>query len=64
MRHSAGLFAFFYGTLHFLTYAIFDRLLGLIDFPDGIVSLNTARPITLWRLHCVIWVRKNARRSI
>ena len=42
-RRMAGLFAFFYGTLHFLTYAIFDRLLGLVDFPDGIVSMDSAR---------------------
>jgi sulfoxide reductase heme-binding subunit YedZ len=42
-RRMAGLFAFFYGTLHFLTYAIFDRLLGLVDFPDGIVSIDSAR---------------------
>jgi sulfoxide reductase heme-binding subunit YedZ len=41
-RRMAGLFAFFYGTLHFLTYSVFDRLLGLIDFPDGIVSWDTA----------------------
>ena len=36
----AGLFAFFYGTLHFLTYVIADRFAGL-DFPDGIVALST-----------------------
>jgi methionine sulfoxide reductase heme-binding subunit len=45
-RRMAGLFAFFYGTLHFLTYAVFDRLLGLIDFPQGIVSLDTARRLS------------------
>ncbi len=28
-RRMAGLFAFFYGSLHFLTYAILDRFLGL-----------------------------------
>ena len=33
----AGLFAFFYGTLHFLTYVIADRFAGL-DFPDGDAS--------------------------
>jgi sulfoxide reductase heme-binding subunit YedZ len=39
-RRMAGLFAFFYGTLHFLTYVIADRFAGL-DFPDGIVALST-----------------------
>jgi sulfoxide reductase heme-binding subunit YedZ len=39
-RRMAGLFAFFYGTLHFLTYVIVDRFAGL-DFPDGIVALST-----------------------
>jgi sulfoxide reductase heme-binding subunit YedZ len=39
----AGLYAFFYGTLHFLTYLILDRFAGLVDFPDGIVSLTTAK---------------------
>ena len=38
----AGLFAFFYGTLHFLTYVIADRFAGL-DFPDGIVAWSTVR---------------------
>jgi sulfoxide reductase heme-binding subunit YedZ len=38
----AGLFAFFYGTLHFLTYVIADRFASLIDFPDGIVAWSTA----------------------
>ena len=33
-----GLFAFFYGTLHFLTYVIADRFAGL-DFPDGMFTL-------------------------
>ena len=40
-RRMAGLFAFFYGTTHFLIYVIADRFAGL-DFPDGIVSLTTA----------------------
>jgi sulfoxide reductase heme-binding subunit YedZ len=39
-RRMTGLFAFFYGTLHFLTYTIADRFAGL-DFPDGIVSWTT-----------------------
>jgi sulfoxide reductase heme-binding subunit YedZ len=45
-RRMTGLFAFFYGSLHFLTYAVFDRLLGLIDFPQGIVSWDTATRLT------------------
>jgi methionine sulfoxide reductase heme-binding subunit len=39
-RRMTGLFAFFYGSLHFLTYVIVDRFAGL-DFPDGIVSWTT-----------------------
>ena len=38
-----GLFAFFYGTLHFLIYVIADRFASLVDFPNGIVSWDTAR---------------------
>jgi methionine sulfoxide reductase heme-binding subunit len=43
-RRMTGLFAFFYGTLHFLTYVIADRFAGL-DFPNGVVSFGwwTAR---------------------
>jgi sulfoxide reductase heme-binding subunit YedZ len=41
-RRMSGLFAFFYGTLHFLFYVIADRFAGL-DFPDGIVALSTLR---------------------
>jgi sulfoxide reductase heme-binding subunit YedZ len=41
-RRMAGLFAFFYGTLHLLTYVIADRFAGL-DFPDGMLALSTAR---------------------
>ena len=40
-RRMAGLYAFFYGTLHFLTYVVVDRFAGL-DFPNGIVSSTTA----------------------
>ncbi len=40
-RRMVGLYAFFYGTLHFLTYAIVDRFAGL-DFPNGIVAWSTA----------------------
>jgi sulfoxide reductase heme-binding subunit YedZ len=39
-RRMSGLFAFFYGTTHFLIYVIADRFAGL-DFPDGIVSVTT-----------------------
>ena len=39
-RRMAGLFAFFYASLHFLTYVIADRFAGL-DFPNGIVSWTT-----------------------
>jgi len=39
-RRMIGLYAFFYGTLHFLTYVIVDRFAGL-DFPDGIVAWST-----------------------
>ena len=45
-RRMLGLFAFFYGSLHFLTYVIADRFAGL-DFPDGIVS--GPRCGTSWR---------------
>ena len=41
-RRMAGLFAFFYGTLHFLTYVIADRFAGL-DFPNGMLAWSTAR---------------------
>jgi sulfoxide reductase heme-binding subunit YedZ len=36
----SGLFAFFYGSLHFLTYLVFDRFAGL-DFPNGIMAWVT-----------------------
>ena len=41
-RRMIGLYAFFYGTLHFLTYVIADRFAGL-DFTDGIVAWSTLR---------------------
>jgi sulfoxide reductase heme-binding subunit YedZ len=41
-RRMVGLFAFFYGSLHFLTYVIVDRFAGL-DFPNGIVAWTTIR---------------------
>jgi methionine sulfoxide reductase heme-binding subunit len=39
-RRMAGLFAFFYGTCHFLIYVIADRFASL-DFPNGIVAWTT-----------------------
>jgi len=45
-RRMTGLFAFFYGTLHFLTYIIVDRFAGL-DFPNGIVALRTVRDLAV-----------------
>ena len=42
-RRMAGLYAFFYGTLHFTTYVVLDRFAGLVDFPDGIASWTTVR---------------------
>ncbi|MGE0448722.1 MAG: sulfite oxidase heme-binding subunit YedZ [Vicinamibacterales bacterium] len=44
-RRMAGLFAFFYGALHFLVYVIADRFAGL-DFPDGILAWSTAANLT------------------
>jgi len=49
-RRMAGLFAFFYGTLHFLTYIVVDRFASLVDFPDGYVAWSTAR-----HLAAAIW---------
>jgi methionine sulfoxide reductase heme-binding subunit len=42
-RRMSGLFAFFYGTLHFLTYIVVDRFASLVDFPDGYIAWSTAR---------------------
>ena len=42
-RRMIGLFAFFYGSLHFLTYVVVDRFAGLVEFPGGIVSMETVR---------------------
>jgi methionine sulfoxide reductase heme-binding subunit len=41
-RRMLGLFAFFYGTLHFLTWAILDRFISL-DFPNGVMSWTAVR---------------------
>src|SRR5580765_3919107 len=42
-RRMMGLYAFFYGTLHFTTYVVLDRFAGLVDFPNAIVSWTTVR---------------------
>ena len=42
LRRMLGLFAFFYGTLHFLTYVIADRFAAL-DFTNGMFTLATVR---------------------
>jgi len=39
-RRMLGLFGFFYGSVHLLTYVVADRLAGL-DFPAGIVAWQT-----------------------
>jgi sulfoxide reductase heme-binding subunit YedZ len=49
-RRMTGLFAFFYGTLHFLTYIVVDRFASLVDFPDGYIAWSTAR-----HLGAAIW---------
>src|SRR5262249_51322646 len=43
-RRMAGLFAFFYGSTHFLIYVIAVRFGGL-DFPDGIVAWRTVHDL-------------------
>ena len=43
-RRMLGLFAFFYGVLHFLTYIILDRLAGL-DVPETNVGSMVARAL-------------------
>jgi sulfoxide reductase heme-binding subunit YedZ len=54
-RRMSGLFAFFYGTLHFLTYVIVDRFAGL-DFPGGVVSFSTVFALSTARnlVHSVV----------
>jgi methionine sulfoxide reductase heme-binding subunit len=49
-RRMTGLFAFFYGTLHFLTYIVVDRFASLVDFPDGYIAWSTAQ-----HLGAAIW---------
>jgi methionine sulfoxide reductase heme-binding subunit len=48
-RRMIGLYAFFYGTLHFLIYVIADRFAGL-DFPDGFLAVSTVRALaaSIW----------------
>jgi len=45
-RRMIGLYAFFYGSLHFLVYTIVDKFAGL-EFIDGIVAWSTARNLAL-----------------
>jgi sulfoxide reductase heme-binding subunit YedZ len=40
-RRMLGLFAFFYGSLHLLTYLVADRLAGL-DLASGVIAWQTA----------------------
>ncbi len=40
-RRMMGLFAFFYGSLHFVTYVVLDRYAGLVDYPGGYFSAAT-----------------------
>jgi methionine sulfoxide reductase heme-binding subunit len=48
-RRMFGLYAFFYGTLHFLIYVIADRFAGL-DFREGIWAWSTVRELgaSIW----------------
>ena len=43
-RRMLGLFAFYYGSLHRLTYVVADRLAGL-EFEDGILAWTPARDL-------------------
>ena len=44
-RRMMGLYAFFYGALHFVTYVVLDRYAGLIDYPGGYFSAATMRKL-------------------
>jgi sulfoxide reductase heme-binding subunit YedZ len=48
-RRMLGLYAFFYGSVHFLIYVIADRFAGL-DFQDGIWAWSTLRALvaSIW----------------
>jgi sulfoxide reductase heme-binding subunit YedZ len=48
-RRMVGLFAFFYGSQHFLIYVIADRFAGL-DFTDGFIAWSTVRNLlaSIW----------------
>jgi sulfoxide reductase heme-binding subunit YedZ len=48
-RRMLGLYAFSYGTLHFLIYVIADRFAGL-DFPNGIWAWSTVNALaaSIW----------------
>ncbi len=45
-RRMLGLYAFFYGTIHFLIYLVADRAARL-DYPDGFVALGTVRDFVM-----------------
>jgi sulfoxide reductase heme-binding subunit YedZ len=45
-RRMFGLFAFFYGSLHLLTYVVADRVAGL-DLTQGLVAWTTARHLAV-----------------
>jgi sulfoxide reductase heme-binding subunit YedZ len=45
-RRMAGLFAFFYGSLHLLIYIVFDRYPG-VDLSAGILALTTIRSVAV-----------------
>ena len=45
-RRMLGLFGFYYGSLHLLTYLVADRLAGL-DFENGILAWTTARDLAV-----------------
>ena len=48
-RRMTGLYAFFYGSLHFLIYVIADRFAGL-DFQNGVWAWSTGRELaaSIW----------------
>ena len=49
-RRMLGLFAFFYASLHVLTYLVGDRF-AILDFPDGFVAVSTLRNLiaSIWQ---------------